>query len=133
MAEVDFYAFFGDIIPIIVLALAGAIFIGIMMFLSVISRPKPKQSELKLQTYECGEEPYEDRIGIQFNYQYFIYAIVFTALDVLAVFLYSWVISGDAFLFSAVALIPLGIFVGFILLAFGYTAYRTRTWKKNAL
>ena len=70
MAEVDFYMFFGDIIPILVLALAGAIFIGIMMFLSVISRPRPKQSDLKLQTYECGEEPYEDRIGIQFNYQY---------------------------------------------------------------
>ena len=131
MAEVDFYMFFGDIIPILVLALAGAIFIGIMMFLSVISRPRPKQSDLKLQTYECGEEPYEDRIGIQFNYQYFIYAIVFTALDVLAVFLYSWAISGDDYLYFA--LIPLGIFVGMLLLAFGYTAFQTRDWKKNVL
>lgn len=125
--------FFDDIIPILVLALAGAIFIGIMMFLSVISRPKPVQSELKLQTYECGEPPYEDRIGIQFNYQYFIYAIVFTALDVLVVFLYSWAVSGDAFVLSALALIPLGVFVGFLVLAFGYTAFRTKDWKKNVL
>ncbi|MBY9002292.1 MAG: hypothetical protein KGD64_15335 [Candidatus Heimdallarchaeota archaeon] len=54
-------------------------------------------------------------------------------LPFLAVFIYSWVISGEPFLFSALALIPLGVFVAFLMLAFGYTAYRTHDWKKNVL
>ncbi|MCK4973006.1 MAG: hypothetical protein KAS52_06765 [Candidatus Heimdallarchaeota archaeon] len=34
---------------------------------------------------------------------------------------------------GVIALIPLGIFVAFLVLAFGYTAYRTKDWKKNVL
>ena len=125
------YMLFDDIIPILVLALAGAIFIGIMMFLSVISRPKGTKSDLKLMTYECGEEPVQDHIGFQFNYQYFVYAIVFTALDVIAIFLYSW--AASSMVLAATVLIPIAIFVGFLVLAFGYTAYQTRDWKKNVM
>ena len=125
------YMLFDDIIPVLVLGLAGVIFVAIMMFLSVLTRPKGTKSPLKLATYECGEEPYEDRIGIQFNYQYFVYAIVFTALDVIAIFLYGWAASSVTL--QTFALIPLAVFVGFILLAFLYTAIKTKDWKKKVM
>ena len=63
------YMLFDDIIPILIPALAGAIFIGIMMFLSVTSRLKGTKSELKLMTYEFGKEPFQDQIGFQFNHR----------------------------------------------------------------
>ena len=110
----------------------SAIFIGIMMFLSVISKPKGKKSALKLMTYECGEEPVSDRLGFQFNYQYFVYAIVFTALDVIAIFLYSWAAS-DVTLDLRMGIIPVAIFVSMLVAAFVYVAIRTRNWKKNVI
>ena len=88
---------FNDFLPVIGIFIAGVCFIAIMMFMSYFSRPRQKQSDLKLATYECGEEAYSDRIGFQFNYQYFIYAIVFAILDILAVFLFSWALTEKRF------------------------------------
>ncbi|MFQ5837379.1 MAG: NADH-quinone oxidoreductase subunit A [Thermoplasmata archaeon] len=45
-------------------------------------RPTP----LKLTTYECGEVP-EGEAQIQFNFQYYLFAIMFIIFDVAAIFI----------------------------------------------
>ena len=74
--------------------------------------------------FECGM----DTIGkawVQFNFRYYLYALVFLVIDVLMVFLYPW----------AVGLRDLGVtgFVGVItLLAIVFVGY-LYAWKKGAL
>ena len=122
---------FDAIIPILWLGLAGVIFIAFMMTLSILTKPKGEKTPLKLQSYECGEVPVTDRLGFQFNYQYFIYAIVFTGLDVMSIFLYAWAINSERF--STNSLILMGVFVGMLMLTFLYIAVRTRKWRKNVI
>ncbi|MCJ2520852.1 MAG: NADH-quinone oxidoreductase subunit A [Candidatus Thermoplasmatota archaeon] len=45
-------------------------------------RPTP----LKLTTYECGEIP-EGEAWIQFNFQYYLFALMFIVFDVAAIFI----------------------------------------------
>ncbi len=40
-------------------------------------------------TYECGEEPIGDA-QIQFHFQYYMYAIIFIAFDLVTVFILLW-------------------------------------------
>ncbi len=41
---------------------------------------------MKLTTYECGEIP-EGEANIQFNFQYYLFAIMFIVFDVAAIFI----------------------------------------------
>lgn len=122
---------FDQFIPVLVFGLAGIIFVAIMMTLSILNKAKTKPSELKLMTYECGEIPAAESEGFQLNYQYFIYAIVFTVLDILSIFLYSWAVSQNRL--SDNTLLTLGIFVGLMVLAFIYVAYESKHWKRYAM
>ncbi|MHA1115428.1 MAG: NADH-quinone oxidoreductase subunit A [Candidatus Heimdallarchaeum aukensis] len=122
---------FDAIIPVLALGLAGMIFVGIMMTLSVLTKPKGEKTKLKLQTYESGEVPVTDRLGFQFNYQYFVYAIVFTALDVMSIFLYAWAVD-SARLETNTLLTILG-FITILFLGFVYVSVATREWKKNIM
>jgi NADH:ubiquinone oxidoreductase subunit 3 (subunit A) len=42
-----------------------------------------------MTTYECGEVPIGDA-QIQFHFQYYMYAIIFVAFDLVAVFVLMW-------------------------------------------
>ena len=42
-----------------------------------------------MTTYECGEVPVGDA-QIQFHFQYYMYAIIFVAFDLVAVFVLMW-------------------------------------------
>jgi NADH:ubiquinone oxidoreductase subunit 3 (subunit A) len=42
-----------------------------------------------MATYECGEVPIGDA-QIQFHFQYYMYAIIFVAFDLVAVFVLMW-------------------------------------------
>ncbi len=79
---------------------------------------------VKLDTYECGVETEGDS-WVQFNFRYYLVALVFVIFDVEVVFLYSWAVA-----------FPDKLVVGFIealtfiaVLAVGY-AY---AWRKHAL
>ena len=51
-----------------------------------------KQSiDEKLETYECGEDPWGEA-QIQFHFQYYMFAIIFVVFDVLIVFMLAWAI-----------------------------------------
>jgi NADH-quinone oxidoreductase subunit A len=87
------------------------------------ARPHP----VKLETYECGPEP----IGpawIRFPVGFYLVALVFIVFDALAVFLFPWALVLRALGWAA--LVPMGVFLGILLLGWGY-AYRegVLAWK----
>jgi NADH-quinone oxidoreductase subunit A len=106
----------------------GAAFIlvtlGIPIILGRIGIVPRKPSKVKQETYECGMET-TGRSWVQFNFRYYIYALMLIVFDVLAVFLYPW----------AASLGELGA-TGFwviVFFLFIVTVGYVYAWKKGAL
>jgi NADH-quinone oxidoreductase subunit A len=109
-------------------ALIAILFASLLLFLPVILRllrivPK-KPNPIKPTAFECGMETI-GRSWVQFNFRYYFYALLFIALDVMAVFLYPW----------AVELRQLGVsglvaaFVFILIIVVGYVY----AWRKKVL
>ena len=110
-------------------AFIGVFFIAALVFplvpLIAAWRLRPQRSTpIKRDTYECGLEV----VGgtrVQFNVQYYMYALAFVIFDVEVVFLYPWAVAyGQLGLF---ALVAMSVFI--IILVFGLVY----EWKKGAL
>jgi NADH-quinone oxidoreductase subunit A len=108
--------------------LIAILFASLLLFLPVILRllrivPK-KPNPIKPTAFECGMETI-GRSWVQFNFRYYFYALLFIALDVMAVFLYPW----------AVELRQLGVsglvaaFVFILIIVVGYVY----AWRKKVL
>ena len=79
---------------------------------------------VKLETYECGMEAIGGR-WVQFNFRYYMYAVLFVIFDVEVVFLYPW---ATKFLrLELFALIEMMVFVLILLVAWAYA------WRKGDL
>mgnify|MGYP000108759925 FL=1 len=79
----------------------------------------PKQGE-KLETYECGELPFDDAL-VNFNIRYYVFALTFFVFDMEAIFLYPWAVVFDVL--GAGALIEMFLFL--LVLAVGlFYAYK---------
>jgi NADH:ubiquinone oxidoreductase subunit 3 (subunit A) len=116
------YGYIG--ILLIVAILFTVIMPLIPLILSLIGIVPRKKTPAKLSTYECGMESVGDA-WIQFNFRYYLFAVLFVALDVISVFLYPWAINlGELGLFGL-----LGIVVFFLIIMVGYTY----AWVKGAL
>ena len=79
---------------------------------------------VKTDTYECGVETEGDS-WVQFNFRYYLVALIFVVFDVEVVFLYSWAVA-----------FPQRLLIGFIeamtfiaILVIGYLY----AWRKHAL
>ena len=60
----------------------------VLRFLKIVPHnPNP----IKNATFECGMETI-GKTWVQFNFRYYFYALIFLALDILAVFLYPWAV-----------------------------------------
>ena len=83
---------FGFVGLFIIVAIA---FSALLIILPVVFRylkvvphnPNP----IKNATFECGMETI-GKTWVQFNFRYYFYALIFLALDILAVFLYPWAV-----------------------------------------
>jgi NADH:ubiquinone oxidoreductase subunit 3 (subunit A) len=116
------YGYIG--ILLIVAILFTVIMPLIPLILSLIGVVPSKKTPAKLSTYECGMESVGDA-WIQFNFRYYLFAVLFVALDVISVFLYPWAINlGELGLFGL-----LGMVVFFLIIMVGYTY----AWVKGAL
>ncbi len=116
------YGYIG--ILLIVAILFTVIMPLIPLILSLIGVVPSKKTPAKLSTYECGMETVGDA-WIQFNFRYYIFAVMFVALDVVSVFLYPWAINlGELGLFGL-----LGMVIFFLIIMVGYTY----AWIKGAL
>ncbi len=110
-------------VPVILFAVIGVLIPAGAMILSWIMRTKNPYPE-KLTTYECGEEP----IGVaqmQFDIQYYVYALLFVVFDVEVVFLFPWaVVFPDI---GIIAVIEMVIFIAMLVVVLVYA------WKKGIL
>ena len=79
---------------------------------------------VKLETYECGMEAIGGR-WVQFNFRYYMYAVLFVIFDIEVVFLYPW---ASKFLqLELFALVEMAAFVGILLVGWAYA------WRKRDL
>jgi NADH:ubiquinone oxidoreductase subunit 3 (subunit A) len=79
---------------------------------------------VKSDTYECGVETEGDS-WVQFNFRYYLVALLFVVFDVEVVFLYSWAVAFPDLL--VVGFIEALTFIA--ILAVGYVY----AWRKHAL
>ena len=110
-------------IPVVAFIVVGVLIPAGAMIMSWVIRTKNPYPE-KLTTYECGEEP----IGtahMQFDVQYYIYALLFVVFDVETVFLFPWaVVFTDI---GMIAVVEMVIFIAILVVALVYA------WKKGIL
>ena len=86
-------------------------------------RPK-KPNPAKNATYECGMETIGDT-WVQFKAQYYLYALIFVAFDVEAVFIFPWAVAYRKL--GLYALIEMILFVAILVGGLLYA------WRKGAL
>ena len=79
---------------------------------------------VKLEAYECGVQTIGGTWN-QFNFRYYLYAILFVIFDVEVVFLYPW--ATKFIRLELFALIEMGVFVAILLVGWAYA------WRKRDL
>jgi NADH-quinone oxidoreductase subunit A len=110
-------------IPVLVfMVLAGVIGFS-MLYLGILWRPKRPYKE-KLSPYECGIEPFGDARE-RVVPRYYVYAMLFLAFDVEALFLFPWAIVFDKL--GVFALVEMVLFIFILLIGLIYA------WAKGAL
>lgn len=116
---------FGYIGILLIVAILFTVLMPLIpLILSLIGVVPRKKNPAKASTYECGMETVGNT-WIQFNFRYYLFAVIFVALDVLTVFLYPWAINLEGLgLFGLLA-----IAVFFLIIMIGYTY----AWFKGAL
>ncbi|MCF7801144.1 MAG: NADH-quinone oxidoreductase subunit A [Candidatus Marinimicrobia bacterium] len=75
---------------VLAFGILGFILMYVAFILQKLVGPK-NSSELKLDTYECGE-PTEGSSWVQFNIRFYVIALIFIIFDVEVVFLFPWAV-----------------------------------------
>lgn len=86
-------------------------------------RPR-NPTPVKLEPYECGVQTIGGPWN-QFNFRYYLYAILFVIFDVEVIFLYPWATKFIGL--ELFALIEMGVFVAILLAGWAYA------WRKRDL
>jgi len=100
--------------------------VGLMVVVFVlwwVLRPV-RQSDEKVTTYECGEDPVGNA-WIQFNIRFYVFALIFVVFDVEAVFLLPWAVVFREL--GALAYVEGLVFIGILVVALAYV------WRKGDL
>jgi len=111
-----------------VFLIVAVLFIIILLLLPILlsfARIVPKRpNPVKSSTYECGM----DTIGkswVQFNFRYYLYALLFVVFDIETVFLYPWAVAFRQL--KLFGLMEMLIFILILVVGFVYA------WRKRAL
>ncbi len=105
----------------------GFVFLAIGMMASRIIRPS-NPNDVKLSTYECGEEPVGSAWE-QFNIRFYVVALVFLIFEVEIVFLFPWATVFKRL--GPIALIEMMVFVLILLVGLAYVWARgDLDWEK---
>ncbi len=122
MDEVEYLSGFGGALLFLV---AGTLFIAISLTVSRILRPHRPNPE-KLSTYESGEEAVGSA-WIQFNFRFYIVALIFLLFEVEIVFMFPWstVYANDQLRkavphWGLLAMVEMGIFIAILALGLAY-------------
>ncbi len=79
---------------------------------------------VKSDTYECGVETEGDS-WVQFNFRYYLVALVFVAFDVEVIFLYAWAVSRGVSIMQG--FIAAMLFIAILVVGYVYD------WRKGGL
>ena len=99
----------GTYLPIAIFAVLAIAVPVLVFWLSRYFRPLEVEHE-QTATYECGEVPIGEA-QIQFHFQYYMFAIIFVAFDLVSIFVILWalVFTGIGDVAKAMLLVFLGI------------------------
>ena len=111
-----------------ILLLFAVMFPALPLMISFLFRAlkiRPDQPDpVKNDTYECGVETEGDS-WVQFNFKYYLVALLFVVFDVEVVFLYTFPVAFPEYLL--VGLIEAMTFIGILVIGYVYA------WRKQAL
>ena len=121
----DYFRQYGLVAIFVVVAFIVPVSMLLMSWMSSRFGIRPNNpTPVKLETYECGMEAIGGRWG-QFNFRYYMYAVLFVIFDVEVVFLYPW---ASKFLqLKLFALVEMAAFVAILLVGWAYA------WRKRDL
>jgi NADH-quinone oxidoreductase subunit A len=116
---------YGYIAILLVFALLFPSLPLMISFLFRVLRIRPEAPDpVKLDTYECGVETEGDS-WVQFNFRYYLVALIFVVFDVEVVFLYSWAVAFPEKL--VVGFVEAITFIAILVIGYLYA------WRKHAL
>lgn len=105
-----------DYVPILLMFLLAAGFVGVTMVVTHWLGPKRK-TKVKLESFECGIES-KGNARQAFPIKYFLVAILFVLFDVEVIFMYPWAVNFKEF--GVQGFIEMIVFVSLLLVGFFY-------------
>lgn len=114
-----------DFLILALLLVVGIAFVYANMIVFSILRPK-NPGELKLSTYECGEEAFGSS-WIRFDMRFYTVALIFVVFDLEIAFLFPWAAVFKAPFLHGIVLVEGLIFIGILFLGLIYV------WAKGDL
>ncbi|MBN2111015.1 MAG: NADH-quinone oxidoreductase subunit A [Methanosarcinaceae archaeon] len=103
-------------IPVAIILVVALVMPPMTMFLVKTLSPRSR-SAAKYSTYEAGSLPIGDA-RIQFNVEYYLYAIAFVLFDIEVLFLYPWATIFQGHGITQIATVEMLVFIFVVL--FGY-------------
>ncbi len=104
--------------------LLAVVALGVPIILRLLKVNPSKPDKVKMDTYECGMET-TGRSWVQFNFRYYVYALMLIALDVLVVFLYPW--AAQVKELGASGFVAVLVFIFIVIIGYFYA------WRKRML
>ena len=121
----DYFRQYGLIAVFAAVAVAVPVSMLVISWLASKVGIRPQNpTPVKLEAYECGVQTIGGTWN-QFNFRYYLYAILFVIFDVEVVFLYPW--ATKFIQLELFALIEMGVFVAILLVGWAYA------WRKRDL
>jgi NADH-quinone oxidoreductase subunit A len=105
-----------DYVPILLMFLLAAGFVGMTMVITHWLGPKRK-TKIKLESFECGI-PSQGNARQAFPIKYFLVAILFVLFDVEVIFMYPWAVNFKEF--GVAGFIEMIVFISLLLVGFFY-------------
>ena len=122
----NYFQQYGLLAILVVLSIIIPASMLILSWLASFIRIRPrKPNPVKRQVYECGVEPIGGRRWSQFNFRYYVYALLFVIFDIETVFLYPWAVQYQQL--GLFALFEMLVFVLILVIGLVYA------WRKRAL
>ena len=121
----DYFRQYGLIAIFAVVALIVPSSMLMLSWLASKARIRPQvPSQVKSEIYECGMQAIGGRWG-QFNFRYYMYALLFVIFDVEVIFIYPWAVRFHKL--GVFALVEMMVFILILVVAWVYA------WRKQDL
>ena len=121
----DYFRQYGLIAIFAVVAVIVPSSLMLVSWLASKVRIRPRKPDpVKLDVYECGMQTIGGRWG-QFNFRYYMYALLFVVFDVEVIFIYPWAAKFNQL--PLFALVEMVVFILILMVAWAYA------WRKRDL